>query len=92
MVGALSVLPIGILVLQALSLHAAGQVDHLRAQIAADAAALVAVHEGEEAARALADTNGAELVQLDWLNEFHTNVGVRVRIDNRESTSTAVLG
>jgi hypothetical protein len=89
--GTLVSVPIGILVLQALSMNAAGQVDHLRAQIAADAAALVAVHEGEDAARALANANGAELIQIEWLNEFHTQVEVRVRVDNRESDSTAAL-
>ncbi len=72
-------------------MNASGQVDHLRAQIAADAAALVAIHEGEDAARALANTNGAELLELEWLNEFHTHVEVRVRVDNRESVSTAVF-
>lgn len=91
MFGALVSVPIGILVLQALSINAAGQVDHLRAQIAADAAALVAIHEGADAAKALAAANGAELLQVDWLNEFHTHVEVRVRIDNRESTATAAL-
>jgi hypothetical protein len=89
--GALTSIPIGILVLQALSMNASGQVDHLRAQIAADAAALVAIHEGEDAARELANANGAELLELEWLNEFHTQVEVRVRVDNRESISTAAL-
>jgi hypothetical protein len=89
--GALVSIPIGILVLQALSMNASGQVDHLRAQIAADATALVAIHEGEDAARSLADTNGAELIQIEWLNDFHTHVEVRVRVDNRESISTAAL-
>ena len=91
MFGALISIPIGILVLQALSMNASGQVDHVRAQIAADAAALVAIHEGEDAARALADANGAELLELEWLNDFHTHVEVRVRVDNRESVSTAAL-
>ena len=91
MFGALISIPIGILVLQALSMNASGQVDHLRAQIAADATALVAIHEGEDAARSLADTNGAELIQIEWLNDFHTHVEVRVRVDNRESISTAAL-
>ncbi len=91
MFGALVSIPIGILVLQALSMNASGQVDHLRAQIAADATALVAIHEGEDAARSLADTNGAELIQIEWLNDFHTHVEVRVRVDNRESISTAAL-
>ncbi len=91
MLGALTSIPIGILVLQALSLNAAGQVSHLRAQIAADAAALVALHEGEDAARSLADANGAELVELEWLNDFHSHVEVRVRVDNREGTATAAL-
>jgi hypothetical protein len=91
MVGSLAIVPISILVVQALSLNAMGQLDHLRAQIAADAAALVAIHEGEDAARALADANGAELIQIDWLNDIHTQVEVRVRVDNRESTATATL-
>jgi hypothetical protein len=89
--GALVSVPIGILVLQALPMNASGQVNHLRAQIAADAAALVAIHEGEDAARELANANGAELLELEWLNEFHTQVEVRVRVDNRESISTAAL-
>jgi hypothetical protein len=89
--GALVSVPIGIFVLQALPMNASGQVNHLRAQIAADAAALVAIHEGEDAARELANANGAELLELEWLNEFHTQVEVRVRVDNRESISTAAL-
>jgi len=89
--GALTSIPIGIFVLQALSMNASGQEDHVRAQIAADAAALVAIHEGEDAARELANANGAELLELEWLNEFHTQVEVRVRVDNRESISTAAL-
>jgi hypothetical protein len=89
--GALVSIPIGILVLQALFMNASGQVDHLRAQIAADAVALVAIHEGEDAARALANANGAELLELEWLNEFHTHVEVRVRVDTRETISTAAL-
>jgi hypothetical protein len=80
-----------VILLQVLSMNAAGLIDHLRAQIAADAAALVAIHEGEDAARALANANGAELIQIDWLNEFHTHVEVRVRVDTRESISTAAL-
>jgi hypothetical protein len=89
--GALISIPIGILVLQALSMNASGQVSHLRAQVAADAAALAAIHEGEDAARALANANGAELLELEWLNDFHTHVEVRVRVDTRESVSTAAL-
>jgi hypothetical protein len=89
--GTLVSVPIGILVLQALSMNASGQVDHVRAQIAADAAALVAIHEGEDAARELANANGAELIRIKWLNEFHTHVEVSVRVDNHESISTAAL-
>jgi hypothetical protein len=89
--GPLTSFSIAVILLQGLSMNAAGLVAHLHAQIAADAAALVAIHEGEEAARALADANGAELLELDWLNEFQTHVEVRVRVDNRESVATAAL-
>ncbi len=91
MFGPLTSFPMAVILLQVLSMNAAGLIDHLRAQIAADAAALVAIHEGEDAARALANANGAELIQIDWLNEFHTHVEVRVRVDTRESISTAAL-
>ena len=72
-------------------MNAAGQIDGLRAQIAADAAALVAINEGEEAARTLASANGAELVGFEWLDNRYTEVEVRVRLDNREATATASL-
>jgi hypothetical protein len=89
--GSLTSFPIAVILLQVLSMNAAGLVARLHAQIAADAAALVAIHEGEDAARALADANGAELIQIEWLNDFHTYVEVRVRNENRESVSTAAL-
>ncbi len=76
---------------QALSTSAVTRVLDLRAQVVADATALLAIQEGEDAARAIADANGAQLVELEWLNEFHTQVEVRVRVDNRESTATAAL-
>lgn len=91
MFGTIASVPIAILILQALSMNAAGQVDQLRSQIAADAAALAAIHEGEEAARTLAQANGAELVAIEWLNDLGTAVTVRIRHDNRESTATAAL-
>jgi hypothetical protein len=91
MLGSVLSISVGILVFQSISAIVVGRTDQLRAQIVADAAALVAIHEGEDAARALANANGAELIRVDWLNEFHTYVEVRVRVDNRESISTAVL-
>ena len=91
MFGTIASVPIAILILQALSMNAAGQVDRLRSQIAADAAALAAVHEGEDAARTLAHANGAELIAIEWLNDLGTAVTVRIRFDNYESTATAVL-
>ena len=60
--------------------------DRARASTAADAAALAGAAEGEDAARALAEANGAELV------EFHQEgqeVLVRVRVGSVESSARA---
>ena len=91
MFGTIASVPIAILILQALSMNAGKQVDHLRARIAADAAALAAIHEGEDAARTLAEVNGAELVKLEWLGDNQTAVEVRVRYDDHESTANAAV-
>jgi hypothetical protein len=87
--GLLSCGSLAILIMHALSLNAAGQIAQLRAQIAADAAALVAVHEGEEAARTLAVVNGAELAEFTWVGERGDVAQVRVRVNSYERIALA---
>jgi nitrous oxide reductase accessory protein NosL len=62
--GFLSSAVLCICLLQGLGSNAHKQASVLRAQIAADAAALAAVSHGDEAARYFADTNGGDIVSM----------------------------
>jgi hypothetical protein len=87
--GLLSCGSLAILIMHALSLNAAGQIAQLRAQIAADAAALVAVYEGDEAARLLATANEGKLVDFAWVGEHRDVAQVRVRVNSHERVAMA---
>lgn len=78
-----------VLVITALvALVPAGEVlaDRARASTAADAAALAGAAEGEDAARALAEANGAELVEFRQEGE---EVLVRARVGDVEASARA---
>jgi outer membrane lipoprotein SlyB len=63
--------------------------DRARARSAADAAALAGAADGEEAARAMAEVNGAELVL--WRTEG-PEVWVEVRLGDARATAKARRG
>jgi hypothetical protein len=65
------------------------QTSVLRAQIAADAAALAAVHGGEAAARALADRNDAEILKIQWVGTNADIVEVMVEVDGMRARAFA---
>ena len=70
-----------ICLLQGLGTNAHKQTALLRAQIAADAAALAAVNGGEAAARNLADRNGATILTIRWVGTTADVVEVTVEVD-----------
>jgi hypothetical protein len=65
------------------------QTSVLRAQIAADAAALAAVNGGQAAARALAEQNGAEILNIKWLGSNADIVEVTVEVDGMRAQASA---
>ena len=89
MFGFLSTSVLCICLLQGLGTNAHKQVSVLRAQIAADAAALAAITHGDEAARYFADTNGADLVSLRWFGNDNEFVEIVVRVDGMRATAIA---
>ena len=79
-----------ICLLLGLGTNAQKQTAVLRAQIAADAAALAAVHGGEEAARQLADRNDAEILNIRWVGTNADIVEVTVEVDGMSAQAFAV--
>ena len=69
--------------------NARKQTSVLRAQIAADAAALAAVNGGEAAARALADRNDAEILNIQWVGTNADVVEVTVEVDGMRAQASA---
>jgi hypothetical protein len=65
------------------------QTSVLRAQIAADAAALAAVNGGEAAARALADRNNARILTIRWVGTNADIVEVTVEVDGMRARALA---
>ena len=61
----------------------------LRAQIAADAAALAAVNGGEAAARALAEQNKADFLIIRWVGTNADIVEVTVEVDGMRAQAFA---
>jgi hypothetical protein len=61
----------------------------LRAQIAADAAALAAVNGGEAAARALAEQNNAQILTIHWVGTNADVVEVTVEVDGMRAQAFA---
>jgi len=72
-----------------LAIGARGVIDSERAAIAADAAALAGILQGESFARIAAESNGAtSIVVVDDTVESGT-FGVRVRVGRSEASATA---
>ena len=65
------------------------QTSVLRAQIAADAAALAAINGGEEAARQLASRNDAEVLNIQWVGADADIVEVTVEVDGMSAQAFA---
>jgi hypothetical protein len=65
------------------------QTSVLRAQIAADAAALAAINGGEEAARQLASRNDAEILNIQWVGTNADIVEVTVEVDGMRARAFA---
>jgi hypothetical protein len=82
----LAVVALAVVVLLALAPLGRGADERARAQAAADAAALAGAAEGEEAAREVAEANGAEL--RDWW-AAGTDVWVRVVVGDTEALAQA---
>ena len=70
--------------------NARKQTSVLRAQIAADAAALAAVNGGEAAARALADRNNEQILTIRWVGTNPDIVEVKVEVDGMSAQAFAV--
>ena len=78
-----------ICLLLGLGTNAQKQTSVLRAQIAADAAALAAVNGGEAAARALADRNNAQILAIRWVGTNADIVEVTVEVDGMRAQAFA---
>ena len=78
-----------ICLLLGLGTNAQKQTAVLRAQIAADAAALAAVNGGEEAARQLASRNDAEVLNIQWVGADADIVEVMVEVDGMSAQAFA---
>lgn len=89
MFGFLSSAVLCICLLQGLGNNAHKQVSVLRAQIAADAAALAAVSHGDEAARHFAETNGGNIVSLRRFGDDNEYVEVIVSVEGMRAIATA---
>lgn len=85
----LAVVALAVVVLLALVPLGRRADERARAQTAADAAALAGAAEGEEAAREMAQANGAKL--LDWW-AAGTDVWVRVEVGESEALAQARRG
>jgi len=82
----LAVVALAVVVLLALAPLGRRADERARAQAAADAAALAGAAEGEDAAREVAEANGAEL--LDWW-AAGTDVWVQVQVGDNEALAQA---
>jgi hypothetical protein len=82
----LAVVALAVVVLLALAPLGRRADERARAQAAADAAALAGAAEGEDAAREVAEANGAEL--LDWW-AAGTDVWVQVQVGDNEALARA---
>lgn len=89
MFGFLSSAVLCICLLQGLGNNAQKQVSVLRAQIAADAAALAAVSHGDEAAYYFAETNGGDIVSMRRFGNADEYVEVVVSIDGMKAIAVA---
>lgn len=89
MFGFLSSSVLCICLLQGLGVNAHKQVSLVRAQIAADAAALAAATNGDEAAEKFATDNGATLVSVDHLGDDGEFVEVTVSVDGMKAVAIA---
>jgi hypothetical protein len=87
--GFLSTAVLCICLLVGLGENAHKQVSVLRAQIAADAAALAAVSYGDEAARYFADSNGGDIISLRRFGNDNEYVEVIVIVDGMKAIATA---
>jgi hypothetical protein len=65
------------------------QTSVLRAQIAADAAALAAINGGEAEARALAEQNNAQILTIRWVGTDADIVEVTVEVDGMSAQAFA---
>ena len=89
MFGFLSCAVLCICLLQGLGNNAHKQVSLLRAQIAADAAALAAISHSDEAAHYFAETNGGDIVSLRRFGNDNEYVEVIVTVDGMRAIATA---
>lgn len=89
MFGFLSSSVLCICLLQGLGVNAHKQVAVTRAQIAADAAALAAATNGDEAAEKFANDNGAELRSVRRFGDYDEFVEVIVSVDGMRATAIA---
>jgi len=87
--GFLSSAVLCICLLQGLGNNAHKQVSVLRAQIAADAAALAAVSHGDEAAYYFAETNGGDIMSMRRFGIADEYVEVVVSIDGMKAIAVA---
>ena len=89
MFGFLSTAILCICFLQGLGNNAHKQVSVLRAQIAADAAALAAATNGDGAAHAFAERNGANIVSLRRFGNDNEYVEVAVVVNGMRALAVA---
>ena len=75
--------------LQGLGVNAHKQVSLVRAQIAADAAALAAATNGDEAATKFAVDNGAKLVSVRRFGDYDEFVEVTVSVNDMKAIAIA---
>jgi len=78
-----------ICLLQGLGVNAHKQVALVRAQIAADAAALAAATNGDDAANKFAADNGAQLVSLRRFGDYDEFVEVTVTVNGMRAIAIA---
>ena len=89
MFGFLSTSVLCICLLQGLGVNAHKQVSLVRAQIAADAAALAAATNGDEAATKFAVDNGAKLVSVRRFGDYDEFVEVTVSVNGMKAIAIA---
>ena len=89
MFGFLSSAILCICLVQGLGINAHKQVARTRAQIAADAAALAAATNGDEAAEKFAYDNGADLESVRRFGDYSEFVEVTVTVDGIRAVAIA---